>query len=68
MIIHHIVFYLMVSSIATNNHSESFHFTHKESEAQREEVIYSSDVVGPGLGQKYPLGNTGLTYTSLMIF
>ena len=54
--------------IAINNHSESFHFTHTESEAYREEVIYSSDVVSPGLGQKYPLGNTGLTCTSLVIF
>ena len=33
MIIHCIIFYLMVSSIAINNHSESFHFIHKESEA-----------------------------------
>ena len=33
MIIHRIIFYLMVSSIAINTHSESFHFTHKESEA-----------------------------------
>lgn len=32
------------------DHFGSFHFTHEETEAQREEEIYSGNTIGHGLG------------------
>lgn len=40
----------MSSCIVIKNHFRSFCFTQEDYEAQREEVIYSSDTVGQGLG------------------